>query len=929
MSVSKFRFVSPGVFINEIDNSQLPRLPAAMGPVVIGRSLRGPMMRPVQIQSFSDFTEIFGEPIAGGMGGDVWRQGNRMAPTYGAYAAQAYLRNSNPLTFIRLGGFENPDATNTAGWKLGTEQAYGLFYAPLTGSSNSYGVSGSAPLLAVIYTKDGDIGLVGKPLIGSSISVAGAKSTWVRSSGADLEVQIAIAGVTSSINFNESSKKYIRSVLNTNPALTNEYIVQDDKTYFLGETFNTWAIQNGISSSLADEMAAILLPLKKDSADFGNFKRGAENASTGWIVSQHYGVTGSFEATGASLEYPVTNLFKIVGLSEGEWNSQNLKISIEDIKEPANVLIKYGTFTVSVRKIDDNDLNPMYLERFTNLNLDPSSENYIAKRIGDKFSLWDYTKKQFLEYGTYDNNSKFVRVEMNSDVDSGLTDERLLPFGFYGPEIYSAYTVTTTGSGSITGETFIGSSITGSATAVVTASFVLPEIPLVVSGSTVPVASPNGLYWGLKTNLNTTRRYNTDVVDTLRTRPNSYGEPAYSFMFSLDDVSGSVVNGNVNDLNSCAWREGFRKAGLSLSAQQSSTGNTTGSISNSSLVLSTFNKFTVPMFGGFDGVDIQEKDPFNKRVLTGKNELTSYAYNSVKVAIESIADPEVVEMNLASIPGIDNASLTALLIDKCEQRGDALAVVDLDGDYVPEEGKPIATTTAVQRKPNVNTVVSNLKDRAINSSYGCAFFPWVLIRDTLNNNTVWVPPSVAALGTFSSAQRNTELWFAPAGFNRGGLTNGAAGLPVLQTALRLNSKDRDTLYEANINPIATFPAEGIVIFGQKTLQVTPSALDRINVRRLLIYIKKEISRMASTVLFDANVSNTWKRFINEAVPFLDNVKSGFGLSDFRVILDESTTTPDLVDRNVVYAKILLKPTRAIEFIALDFVIAPTGASFED
>ncbi len=151
----------------------------------------------------------------------------------------------------------------------------------------------------------------------------------------------------------------------------------------------------------------------------------------------------------------------------------------------------------------------------------------------------------------------------------------------------------------------------------------------------------------------------------------------------------------------------------------------------------------------------------------------------------------------------------------------------------------------------------------------------------------------------------------------------------MQTSLRLDSKDRDALYEANINPIASFPSEGIVVFGQKTLQVTPSALDRINVRRLMIYLKKEISRFASTVLFDPNIAVTWKRFTNLAVPFLEGVQSRFGLSEFRVVLDETTTTPELVDRNVVYAKILLKPTRAIEFIALDFVIANTGASFAD
>ena len=926
MSVSKFRFVSPGVQTAEIDNSQLPRNPATMGPVIIGRSLRGPMMRPVQVQSFSDFTEVFGEPVPGGQGGDVWREGNRLTPTYGAYAAQAYLKNSNPVTFIRLGGFQNDNysvGAGEAGWKLGSNTAYGLFLAPIASSSTDvYTLNATASLAAIVYSKDSSVGLTGKPLSGSTESVTNAKSTWVRSTGADSEVKMVLNGETLTVNFNDASKKYIRNVLNPNPAMTNGTVVQSAENYFLGETFGTWLQQKGATSVAADELAAVLVPLYTGSIDFGNFKKGADSASTGWIVSQHKGLYSDFVASGSTNEYPVTKLFKLVSLSEGEWNSQNLKISIEDIKQPANQFINYGTFTVSIRKMDDTDLNPVYVERFSGLTLDPSSENFISKRIGDKYSSWDYTKKQYLEYGTYNNNSKFIRVQMNPDVENALTEADLLPFGFYGPEIYDPLLVTKASGSQSVSSGFIGTSITGNVA--ITASFALPEIPLVVSGSTIPVASPSALYWGLKTNLNSTRRYNKDITDVVRSRPVSYGATGYSFLFSLDDVSGSVVSGSVFDLATCGWAEGLRKENLSLTAQA-----TTGSISNSSLVLSTFNKFTVPLFGGFDGFNIAEKDPFNRRVLANGTELTNYAYNSVKVAIESMADPEVVETNLAAIPGIEQKSLTSLLIDKCETRGDALAVIDLEGDYIPEEGKASYNTTAAQRKPNVNNVVSNLKDRSLNSSYGCAYFPWVLIRDTLNNNTVWVPPSVAALGTFSSAQRNTELWFAPAGFNRGGLSNGAAGLPVLQTALRLNSKDRDTLYEANINPIASFPAEGIVIFGQKTLQVTPSALDRINVRRLMIYVKKEVSRFASTVLFDPNTAVTWKRFTNLAVPFLDGVKSRFGLSDFRVVLDETTTTPDLVDRNIVYAKILLKPTRAIEFIALDFVLAPTGASFAD
>ena len=185
------------------------------------------------------------------------------------------------------------------------------------------------------------------------------------------------------------------------------------------------------------------------------------------------------------------------------------------------------------------------------------------------------------------------------------------------------------------------------------------------------------------------------------------------------------------------------------------------------------------------------------------------------------------------------------------------------------------------------------------------------------------------LGVFASSERASQVWFAPAGFTRGGLSSGQAGLPVVSVRKRLTSKERDKLYDANINPIATFPNEGIVVFGQKTLQVTRSALDRINVRRLLIYLKKEVSRMSATLLFDQNVQATWDRFLAKVNPFLSSVKSRFGLTEFRVILDTTTTTSELIDRNIMYAKIFLKPARAIEFIALDFIITNSGASFED
>ena len=161
------------------------------------------------------------------------------------------------------------------------------------------------------------------------------------------------------------------------------------------------------------------------------------------------------------------------------------------------------------------------------------------------------------------------------------------------------------------------------------------------------------------------------------------------------------------------------------------------------------------------------------------------------------------------------------------------------------------------------------------------------------------------------------------------MSDGAAGIPIVGVTERLKSKDRDLLYDARINPIASFPSTGIVLFGQKTLQERPSALDRINVRRLVIYLKKEISILSTQILFEQNVQATWSRFKGLVEPLLANAKIKFGITDYKLVLDETTTTPDLVDQNVVYAKIMVKPAKAIEYIAIDFVVASSGASFED
>jgi len=414
-------------------------------------------------------------------------------------------------------------------------------------------------------------------------------------------------------------------------------------------------------------------------------------------------------------------------------------------------------------------------------------------------------------------------------------------------------------------------------------------------------------------------------LDSFDVDQSSTTHTEYGYIFTLDDVSGS------HDLSEYTWVSGSRGTGKSVTAKSGSY---------EKILDAGYDRFTTCFHGGFDGYDIREKEPLiNHRgtisATGGGNALTSdatetnsYAFYSLKKAIDMIADPEYVPMNLATVPGVTNNPLTSHLMNVCEDRSDSLAIIDLDGGYTHAWDDNTTEQSRISTS-EVNTVVTTLRDRGINTSYGCAYYPWVRISDNINGSSVWVPPSVVALGVMGSSESISAPWFAPAGFNRGGLSEGAAGIPVTAVRTKLTSKDRDTLYEANINPIASFPAEGIVVFGQKTLQITQSALDRINVRRLLIFVKREISFMATRVLFDQNEAVTWSRFINMVTPFLDSVKTKFGIQEYRLILDETTTTPDLIDRNVLYAKIFLKPTRAIEFIALDFSIMSTGAAFED
>ncbi len=936
MSVKNYRFVSPGVFVNEIDNSQLPASPAGIGPVIIGRAEKGPALRPVTVSSFEEYVNVFGTPAPGQAGDDVWREGtDKSATTYGMYAAQAYLRNSSPLTYIRLNGAANANATTAgaAGWS--GDNAYGLFVF----ESGSSGEPMTGSLAAIIYTTDGTAGvrLSGShfTLSGGTTAPTGAIDAIVSAVGPGREFRLLIDNYKGTddlnivFNFNRDDSRYIRKVLNTNPQMTNAATAGEshDLNYFLGETFDHH-METTVTASGASNVygaIAILRSSGTSAASGSTFTDSLQSAQTPWIISSRMSPTDT----------PI-NLFQFHALDEpGDWSNRNIKVSIQDIKRSTNDSTDYGTFSVVVRQLSDSDNVVRVIEQFNNCDLNPDSLNYVGRKIGTQYQEWEPTDRRYRTRGDWPNNSAYVRINVASNVEAGSTNSSLLPFGFkgivkYDDEVLTSGSAAADGnwaskSGDATAGVIYAGPFTarsGTAATEFNIDIAYPAPELRVSASDGNLSNPTDAYFGLQTARSAgSSVFAQSTIDLMRPRGGIVGsmfsvdsaanKTERSVDFTLDDISGSEgvwVSGSHNN------------AGAGLGSLTYVNGAVSGVLDQG------YDRFTVPMNGGFDGVNVRNMDAF-ANINIGSSETTSYTFNTLRRTIDAISDPEVVEMNLAAIPGLTQEGLTTNLINVCEDRADALAVIDLPNAFQPrEEGEEIKR---LNESSTITTLINGLRSRGLNSSYGCTYYPWVRARDTINGAFVWLPPSIPAIGTFSSSQRKTQVWFAPAGFNRGGLTEGSAGIPVVDVAHQLRRKDRDDLYTANINPIAKFPAEGIVIFGQKTLQVTPSALDRINVRRLMIFVKKRISQIASGLLFDPNVKQTWLRFKGQVDPFLANVKTNFGLTDYKVVLDSTTTTPELVDRNILYAQIYLKPARSIEFIAIDFNITRTGASFDD
>jgi hypothetical protein len=351
------------------------------------------------------------------------------------------------------------------------------------------------------------------------------------------------------------------------------------------------------------------------------------------------------------------------------------------------------------------------------------------------------------------------------------------------------------------------------------------------------------------------------------------------------------------------------------SANYPSTTPYSGSINLTDNTSVDTRKFVVPFQGGFDGVQP------NKRILSGTDIKASNTqgydlsgtsgkdYSVYTNAIDSVSNPDEIDINMIVLPGVLqklHPTITDYVRSMCQDRGDVFNIFDTVG-IGGDAGSTIAEAIET---------VSTLDD-----NYSATYYPWVKIVDANINKPVWVMPSVVLPGVLAFNDKVAAEWYAPAGLNRGGLTS------VIDAYTRLTQTERDTLYEGRVNPIATFPGQGVAVWGQKTLQAKPSALDRINVRRLLIAVKKYIASTSKYLVFEQNTAATRNRFLNIVNPYLESVQQRQGLYAFKVVMDETNNTPDVIDRNILKGSIFLQPAKSAEFIVIDFNVLPTGASF--
>ena len=916
-------FVSPGVFTSEKDLTFVAQQVGVTTLGLVGETVKGPAFEPIFISKYDEFTAIFGGLNA--------KKDSNNKPRYElSYIAKHYLTESNQLFVTRILGLNGYDAGSA--WMVTTIANYdpstisagvsSTFTASFTGLTYDNFNNADAKFLydeglfpngptssgvavpndvttypeGIVFDKTSGTAFTGVSVTmgvglgvtgGTSGIVSGTVTTYTATAYTEYNnVVVAMlrsradhvsdvlkfrTNPTTGLNMGNTTSlltnplaSFALSATTSATSVTTEYTVSLDSTssdYIAGvfgtscQDKSTGVFVEEIYPEMLEDMISNKYILGINSSvtqtnNFENYKQGYQTPETPWIVSE---LRGS----------EVQKLFKLISISDGSSANKEIKVSIQNIK-PSD-----KSFDVVVREFNDLDARPTLLERFSKCNMDITSNNYIARRIGTAD-------------GENVLRSKYVMAVVNEDASIDT-----FPAGYDG---------------------FIVRDYPGSIQA--------PYIDYKTSYDPTNERIKK-VYLGLS---------NTTGIDqtlfnwkgyTNDSSPNQW--TATTKGFHMD--SGATVAGN------------YAVGSLEFRSEAGIDGTNYESI--------FARKFTLAMQLGWDGWDCYRTSRTNtdrykvgkpgyvtgtadgQFTLTTSTEGTSdyYAYLD---GLDTFRNPESVNINIFATPGIDytdNLGLVNEAIDLIEEdRADSLYVCTTsEGVTYDNASSTTGLGFSTSDIASTTDMVDLLDIADIDSNYTCTYWPWIQEKDSENTVNVWLPPTLEVVRNIALTDNVAFPWFAVAGYSRG-LTK------AIQPRVKLTEDDRDTLYEGRINPMAYFSDEGTIIWGNKNLQVKDSALDRINIRRLLLQARKLVSAVAVRLLFEQNDQIVRSQFLNLVNPIMDNIRKERGLVDFRVVLSDD---PEEIDRNEMRGKIFLKPIPTLEFIEVEFNVTPTGASFDN
>jgi hypothetical protein len=911
-------FVSPGVFTSEKDLTFISQQVGVTTLGMVGETVKGPAFEPIFITDYEEFTAIFGGLDASKFGGTSKR------PKYELpYIAKTYLSESNQLFVSRILGLTGYDAGNA--WVITADADYDP--STLTsGSSSNFTADYSGGTVYYNFNDTNaeflynlglfDVGSTPTQTIPSDTTtypegVALVKVSDSSFTGASATmVNVTNTGTTGTVSGTVTTytatpyTDYEGVVL---AMLRSRADVSADVT-----TFRTSALSMGVGSAGTDPEAAFTLSATSTSTSaVTEYSVSLDTTDRNYItrvlgtdcfdkdelifVEEHYpkmlanmidnGYIRGLNATLVDEGSSFNNYQQSYQTPETPWIRSEVRgsiidklfkfVSISDGDE-ANKEIKIsisnirpGTkeFDILIRDYNDTDARPIILERFSKCVMDTNSDSYVGRKIGTAD-------------GEFVLRSRYMMLVVNPDapIDS-------FPAGFDG---------------------YIVRDYTGNA----------PYTPYKQS------------YDILNDKI---RKVYLGISDTVGIDQNMFNWKGYTNDSTPNQwtatTKGYHMDSGANTIDSFeVGSEEFRtEAGIE--------GTDYESISS--------RKFTLVPYLGFDGWNCHRKERTNTdRYKRGKAGFTAgilseefenvgstegtsdyYAYLD---GIRTFENPESVNINILTTPGLDYEDHTDLVdatIEMVEEdRSDSIYVVT-SPEGITYETSSVLTGIGfdVPDLTTVDDIVGRLEDADIDSNYTTTYWPWVQMRDTENDVNIWLPPTLEVVRNLALTDNVSFPWFASAGYTRG-LTN------AIQARVKLTEEQRDTLYEGRINPMATFSDQGVVIWGNKNLQVKDSVLNRLNVRRLLLQTRKLISAVAVRLLFEQNDQIVRNQFNNLVQPILDNIRKERGIADFRVVLSDD---PEEIDRNEMRGKIYIKPIPSLEFIELEFNVTPTGASFDD